>query len=116
MIDGPLTAAVTGRPALDVPGSSQAMVTAVRNLGRPGLVSCASSAVDTALGPSKATLLDLPVCGLLGAVRQDVPIYGSGGFTTYDDATAAAQLGRWVGGRVGHPPGEDQGWGVLGRL
>ncbi len=96
VIDGPLTTAVTGRGALDVPGSSQAMVTAVRNLGRPGLVSCAISAVDTALWDLKAKLVDLPVCGLLGAVRDVVPIYGSGGFTTYDDATAAAQLTRWV--------------------
>lgn len=97
VIDGPLAAAVTGRPALDVPGSSRAMVTAVRNLGRPGMVSCAISAVDTALWDLKATLLDLPVCGLLGAVQADVPIYGSGGFTTYDDATAATQLAHWVG-------------------
>jgi L-alanine-DL-glutamate epimerase-like enolase superfamily enzyme len=82
---------------LDVAGAWQAMVRAVRNLGRPGLVSCAISAMDTALWDLKAKLLGVPVCRLLGATREEVPIYGSGGFTTYDDATAAAQLQRWVG-------------------
>jgi len=97
VIDGPLAGAVTGRAALDVAGAWAAMVRAVRNLGRPGVVSCAISAVDTALWDLKGRLTDLPVCGLLGAVRDAVPIYGSGGFTTYDDATTTAQLERWVG-------------------
>jgi len=97
VIDGPLASTVIGRRALDVGGAWQAMVCAVRNLGRPGLVSCALSAVDVALWDLKAKLVDLPVCALLGAVREQVPIYGSGGFTTYDDAATAAQLQRWVG-------------------
>jgi L-alanine-DL-glutamate epimerase-like enolase superfamily enzyme len=96
VVDGPLTRAVCGRAALDLPGASQAMVHAVRNLGRPGLASCAISAVDTALWDLKGKLLTLPVCGLLGAARKEVPIYGSGGFTTYDNTTAAAQLHHWV--------------------
>lgn len=98
VIDGPLATAVIGRSALDVGASWEAMVRAVRNLGRPGLVSCAISAVDTALWDLKARLQDLPVCRLLGQVHDEVPIYGSGGFTTYDDATAAAQLQHWVAG------------------
>ena len=85
------------RPALDVGGSWKAMVRAVRNLGRPGLVSCAISAADTALWDLKGKLLGLPVCRLLGAVRDEVPVYGSGGFTTYDSATARAQLELWAG-------------------
>ena len=97
VIEGKLVDAVIGRPALDVPGAWEAMVRAVRNMGRPGLVSCAISAVDTALWDLKARLLDLPVCRLLGVVHEHVPIYGSGGFTTYDDATARAQLERWAG-------------------
>lgn len=96
VIDGPLAGAVVGRPVLDVPGSWGAMVRAARNLGRPGLVSCAISAVDTALWDLKARLLELPVCRLLGIAHDEVPIYGSGGFTTYDDATTTAQLATWV--------------------
>lgn len=97
LIEGPLGGAVTGRSALDVPGATQAMVRAVRNLGRPGLASCAISAVDTALWDLKGKLLGLPVHRLLGACRAEVPIYGSGGFTTYDETTARPQLERWVG-------------------
>jgi L-alanine-DL-glutamate epimerase-like enolase superfamily enzyme len=39
-------------------------------------------AVDVALWDLKARLLDLPLVTLLGAVRDAVPAYGSGGFTT----------------------------------
>ena len=97
LIEGQLAAAVSGRSVLDTGASWQAMVRAVRNLGRPGLVSCAISAVDTALWDLKATLLGLPVSRLLGAAGAEVPVYGSGGFTTYDEHAARAQLERWTG-------------------
>jgi L-alanine-DL-glutamate epimerase-like enolase superfamily enzyme len=72
------------------------MVRQIRNLGRPGICSMAIAAVDVALWDLKARLLDLPLWRLLGAVRDSVPIYGSGGFTSYDDARLAAQLSGWV--------------------
>jgi L-alanine-DL-glutamate epimerase-like enolase superfamily enzyme len=97
LIEGELAAAVAGREVLDTGAALQAMVRAVRNVGRPGLVSYAISAVETALWDLKGTLLGLPVCSLLGAVRDTVPVYGSGGFTTYDAAAARAQLERWTG-------------------
>jgi L-alanine-DL-glutamate epimerase-like enolase superfamily enzyme len=96
LVDQLLAPAIKGRDALDVGASWQAMVRAVRNLGRPGLVSCAISAVDTALWDLKAKLLAVPLCRLLGTVHSRVPIYGSGGFTTYDDAAARRQLERWT--------------------
>jgi L-alanine-DL-glutamate epimerase-like enolase superfamily enzyme len=96
LITGSLAHAITGRTAWDITGSWSAMVRAMRNNGRPGLVSCAISAVDNALWDLKAKLLDVPVCRLLGAAHDQVPIYGSGGFTTYDNCTAEAQLRRWV--------------------
>ncbi|HSU07287.1 MAG TPA: enolase C-terminal domain-like protein, partial [Acetobacteraceae bacterium] len=68
----------------------------VRNLGRRGLAATAVSAVDVALWDLKSKLLDLPLVRLLGAVRDKVPIYGSGGFTNYTDARLAEQLGGWV--------------------
>jgi L-alanine-DL-glutamate epimerase-like enolase superfamily enzyme len=97
LIEGELAAAVTGHVVLDTGAALQAMVRAVRNVGRPGLVSYAISAVETALWDLKGTLLGVPVCSLLGAVRDTVPVYGSGGFTTYDHAAARAQLERWTG-------------------
>jgi L-alanine-DL-glutamate epimerase-like enolase superfamily enzyme len=97
LIEGELAAAVTGHSVLDTGAAWQSMVRAVRNLGRPGLVSYAISAVDTALWDLKATLLGVGVSRLLGAARDEVPVYGSGGFTTYDEPAARAQLERWVG-------------------
>jgi L-alanine-DL-glutamate epimerase-like enolase superfamily enzyme len=97
LIEGELASAITGRPVLDTGAAWQAMVRAVRNIGRPGLVSYAISAVDAALWDLKARLLGLPLSGLLGRCREEVPVYGSGGFTTYDDAATRAQLERWAG-------------------
>lgn len=90
---GPLA---TGRSALDVAGIHEAMDKAVRNAGRPGLVGYAISAVDVALWDLKARLLDLPLHRLLGAARETVPVYGSGGFTTYDEQQLREQLTGWV--------------------
>lgn len=87
---------VRGADALSPPAAWLAMVRAVRNLGRPGICSMAIAAVDIALWDLKARLLDLPLCRLLGAVREGVPIYGSGGFTSYDDVRLQRQLSEWV--------------------
>jgi L-alanine-DL-glutamate epimerase-like enolase superfamily enzyme len=97
LIEGKLAAAIAGRDVFETSGAWQAMVRAIRNLGRPGLASCAISAVDTALWDLKATLLGLPVSRLLGQARDEVPIYGSGGFTTYGEPAARAQLEQWTG-------------------
>ncbi len=91
-----LTPVVQGRPALDVPGSSEAMIRAVRNVTRPGVAGYAISAVDIALWDLKAKLLGLPLFRLLGAVRDEVPVYGSGGFTTYGDDQLRQQLTGWA--------------------
>ena len=92
-----LSDVVVGRSALDIAGTWQAMVKAIRNAGRPGVVGCAISAVDVALWDLKARLLGLPLHSLLGTARSTVPVYGSGGFTTYDDDQLAGQLEHWVG-------------------
>ncbi|UNO38849.1 enolase C-terminal domain-like protein [Streptomyces sp. MST-110588] len=97
-----LAPVVTGRDAWDVPGANEAMSRAVRNAGRPGLVAGAISAVDIALWDLKARLLDLPLVRLLGAARAEVPVYGSGGLTTYGARHTERQLRGWT---------EDQGFG-----
>lgn len=68
----------------------------VRNMGRSGIAACAISALDCALWDVKARLLDMPLARLLGAVRSRVPLYGSGGFTTYTDDEIRDQLSSWV--------------------
>jgi L-alanine-DL-glutamate epimerase-like enolase superfamily enzyme len=96
LIKDKLAERVLGRDALDVPASWSAMVAAVRNLGRPGISAMAISAVDNALWDLKARLLDLALVKLLGAARDAVPIYGSGGFTSYSIRDLQEQLGGWV--------------------
>jgi hypothetical protein len=73
---------------------------AVRNLGRVGIAAMAIGAVDAALWDLKARLLHLPLVTLLGAVRDRVPVYGSGGFTSYPIAQLQEQLGGWVAGGI----------------
>jgi L-alanine-DL-glutamate epimerase-like enolase superfamily enzyme len=85
-----------GRDPMDVPGALEAMVRAIRNQGRPGVVSMAISAVETSLWDLKARLLGVSVAKLLGQVREQVPLYGSGGFTSLSDEELEQQLGAWV--------------------
>lgn len=109
-----LSTIVVGRDATAVPESWSAMRRAVRNIGRPGLVSTAISAVDAALWDLKARLFDLPLVALLGRVRNRVPVYGSGGFTSYSIDRLREQLGAWAADgvarvkmKVGRQPEED---------
>jgi L-alanine-DL-glutamate epimerase-like enolase superfamily enzyme len=92
-----LAPVATGTDPFDVTGTFEAMVRAVRNAGRPGLVGMALAALDVALWDLKARLLDLPLHRLLGAHRDAVPVYGSGGFTTYDEDRLRSQVEGWVG-------------------
>jgi L-alanine-DL-glutamate epimerase-like enolase superfamily enzyme len=87
---------VVARDAMDVAGVWLAMVRAIRNMGRPGIASMAIAAVDTALWDLKAKLLGVSLVDLLGSVREEVPLYGSGGFTSFDDRHLREQLGGWV--------------------
>ena len=110
-----LDGVVRGLDPMDIPGLWQAMVGAVRNIGWRGVAANAISAVDIALWDLKAKLLGLPLYKLLGAVREEVPIYGSGGFTSYSDARLQEQLAgwveddgcRWVKMKVGSEPARD---------
>jgi L-alanine-DL-glutamate epimerase-like enolase superfamily enzyme len=96
VVTGVLAGAVTGRSAFDTGGANEAMARAVRNVGRGGVAATAISAVDVALWDLKARLLGLPVTGLLGRVREQVPVYGSGGFTSYDERQTRDQLAGWL--------------------
>lgn len=91
-----LAPVLTGRAAFDVPAAYEAMTRVLRNPGRQGALGYALSAVDTALWDLKARLVGMPLHRLLGAVRDGAPIYGSGGFTTYDEPTLYQQLAGWV--------------------
>ena len=96
VVSGKLGEVVTGHDALRPASAWASMQHAVRNLGKPGVVAMAISAVDIALWDLHARLLELPLVTAIGAVHEATPIYGSGGFTSYDNATLADQLAGWV--------------------
>jgi L-alanine-DL-glutamate epimerase-like enolase superfamily enzyme len=63
----------------------------------------------------KARLLELPLTALLPAFRDTVPVYGSGGFTSYSLPTLERQLSGWVADgipqvkiKVGRHPDQDE--------
>lgn len=91
-----LAAQVVGAP-VEQPGRAwSAMVKAVRNAGRPGVASTAISAVDIALWDLKARVLGMPLFHMLNSYREEVPVYGSGGFTSYSEKELVEQLAGWV--------------------
>ncbi len=91
-----LRPAIAELDLVDVGGAWSAMVAAVRNIGRQGIVATAISAVDVALWDLKARAQGMPLFRLLGPYRDSVPIYGSGGFTSYTMDELTTQLGGWV--------------------
>jgi L-alanine-DL-glutamate epimerase-like enolase superfamily enzyme len=96
LIKDKLAAIIIDQDAMDIARLWTAMVRAIRNLGRSGVASMAISAVDNALWDLKARLLRLPLVTLLGAARQSIPIYGSGGFSSYSLTKLEEQLTEWV--------------------
>jgi L-alanine-DL-glutamate epimerase-like enolase superfamily enzyme len=114
VIRSTLAPILRGRDPMAVTAAWEAMVRAVRNSGRQGAVGYAISAVDVALWDLKARLLALPLHRLIGPVRDSVPVYGSGGFTTYSDSELDSQLSGWTErngvGRVKIKIGES--WGT----
>jgi L-alanine-DL-glutamate epimerase-like enolase superfamily enzyme len=102
IVEDTLRSVVVGRPVLDIGATWSAMVAQLRNIGRPGVGGMALSAVDCALWDLKARVLGVPLHRLLGAVRDSVPLYGSGGFTNQDRDQLTAQLEGWLGEGMRH--------------
>jgi L-alanine-DL-glutamate epimerase-like enolase superfamily enzyme len=114
LIEERLAPRLAGRDAFATAACWEEMVRSVRNLGAGGVCSMAISAVDSALWDLKGKLLDAPVVSLLGQARRRVPVYGSGGFTSYSIAQLERQLGDWVADglrsvkmKIGRDPAQD---------
>ena len=80
----------------DIPRLHQSMLHQVRNDSIRGISSMAISALDVALWDLKAQLLNCSVANLLGICRDKVPVYGSGGFTSYSNSQLTNQLSGWA--------------------
>jgi L-alanine-DL-glutamate epimerase-like enolase superfamily enzyme len=96
LVNDTLAGLLEGQDAQSPPAVSAHIRRALRNAGWPGLGAMAASAVDVALWDLRAKLVDLPLFAVLGAVRTEVPVYGSGGFTSYSNDRLADQLAGWV--------------------
>jgi L-alanine-DL-glutamate epimerase-like enolase superfamily enzyme len=115
LVSETLVPAIGGRDALQTAARWAEMVAAVRNLGRRGVAAMAISAVDAALWDLKGKLLGRPLVDLLGgAARDAIPVYGSGGFTSYELGRLESQLAGWaeqgitrVKMKVGREPASD---------
>jgi L-alanine-DL-glutamate epimerase-like enolase superfamily enzyme len=101
LIESSLAGVVSDRDPMDVQGSWQAMTEALRNNGETGLAYMAVAAVDIALWDLKSRLLGMPLAKLLGRYHDEVPVYGSGGFTSYTDEQLSGQLSGWAAEGIG---------------
>ncbi len=68
----------------------------IRGYGRKGVAFCALSAVDIGLWDLKAKALGLPLYRLLGPFAEEVPIYGSGGWTNFNEEELIAEMAGYV--------------------
>ncbi|HYZ55782.1 MAG TPA: enolase C-terminal domain-like protein [Streptosporangiaceae bacterium] len=96
LVESKLASAVTGAGALAPPAAWREMSVQLRNAGQPGPGAMAMSAVDIALWDLKARLLGQPLYRTLPAFRDQVLIYGSGGFTNYSIQRLTAQVSEWA--------------------
>lgn len=96
IVNKELASVLRDRDATAIPALWLSMTRSVRNIGWRGVCACAISAVDVALWDLKARLFKVPLADLLGQQRSEVPIYGSGGFTSYSEVRLCEQLGGWV--------------------
>jgi L-alanine-DL-glutamate epimerase-like enolase superfamily enzyme len=95
-IESELASVVEGADALSPPATCGAMQREIRNAGRPGVGAMAISAVDIALWDLKARLLGICLADALPRFHPAVPVYGSGGFTSYTPRQLRAQLEGWL--------------------
>jgi L-alanine-DL-glutamate epimerase-like enolase superfamily enzyme len=96
LIEGLLAGVLVGSDALQTPACAAKLWRAIRNNGREGITAMAVSALDVALWDLKGKLLETPVCVLLGQMRSEVPLYGSGGFTSYDLKELTQRMADWT--------------------
>ena len=85
LIDHDMAPRLLGRDPLETEVIWQEFAQYLRGVARKGLVYCALSAIDIALWDLKGKLLELPLYRLLGGATTRVPVYASGGWTSYSD-------------------------------
>ncbi len=87
---------VVGRNPFETETIWQECVSRLRGVGRKGLSFCALSIVDIALWDIKAKSVGMPLFRFLGGSDSSIPIYGSGGWTSYEETELVNELAEIV--------------------
>lgn len=96
VIESKLSGVLEGADPLAPQQAWAQMQVQVRQLGHAGIATMAISAVDVALWDLKARLLGVCLADALPRYRTSVPIYASGGFTSYTDDELRGQASEWA--------------------
>lgn len=95
-IDKTLRELILQQNAFDIGAINSSLTKQIRNSGTCGITMMAISAIDNALWDLKAKILHLPLCKLLGQVKDSMLLYGSGGFTSYNKKQLQQQFSSWA--------------------
>jgi L-alanine-DL-glutamate epimerase-like enolase superfamily enzyme len=96
LIANQLANLVTQKNVMNVSAIRNELIRAVRNSGLRGISSMAISAIDSALWDLKAKVLGCSLTDLLGQTQNGIPVYGSGGFTSYSIDQLQQQFEGWA--------------------
>ncbi len=83
IVDTELKRLVVGKDPRDIPGIWQMCHSHCEYIGQTGLAAWGIAAIDIALWDLLGKHLGVPVAQLFGSNREEVPIYGSGGWLSY---------------------------------
>ena len=92
LIEKNIAPRIIGKDPFETEVIWQDMFQYLRGVGRKGLMFCALSAVDIALWDLKGKILNMPLYRLWGGNKKQVPVYGSGGWTSYSDEELVEEM------------------------
>lgn len=92
MIEHDIAPKIIGRDPFETEVLWNEIMGYLRGVGRKGLMLCALSAVDIALWDLKGKIIGLPLYRMFGGTETKIPVYGSGGWTSYDDDELVAEM------------------------
>lgn len=96
MIDKSIAPRIIGKNPFETEVIWQDLFQYLRGVGRKGLTFGAISAVDIALWDLKGKILGMPLFRLLGGNKTKIPVYASGGWTSYDDDRLVDEMKRFI--------------------